>query len=74
MKLTPGIKFINVLHAAFMREDPECKKRQSSQQSCLVLSRSTSIKAAHKTLMKSTPETKVIFGVNFINIFCAFFS
>ncbi len=29
MKLTPGVNFINVPHAAFTRADPECAKNDS---------------------------------------------
>jgi hypothetical protein len=38
-----------------MHVDPECKKRQSSQQCHLALLELTSLKAARKTLVKLTP-------------------
>ncbi len=54
-KSTSGLNFINVLLTAFMHVDPECAKRQSSQQCHLALLGPTSVKAASKTLVKLTP-------------------
>jgi len=49
------LNFINVLRTAFTYVDPECaKKRLSSQQCHLALLVPTSVKAAHKTLVKLT--------------------
>jgi len=50
-----GVNFINVLSTAFTHVDPECTKRQSSQQCHLALLGPTSIKAARKTLVKLSP-------------------
>ncbi len=68
MKLTTGVDFINVLFTAFGLIDPECAKRQSSQQCHLVLLRPTSVKYACRMLMKSSP------SINFINILQTAFS
>ncbi len=43
------------LTAAFMRENPKSAKRQSSHQCLFARLRSAHIKAAQKTLVKSTP-------------------
>ncbi len=56
LKLTPGVNFINVLEAAFMRTDPECTKRQYSQQCRFTLLGPKSIKAACKMLMTLTSD------------------
>jgi len=61
-----AVNFINVLRTAFTHADPECAKRQSSQQCRLALLGPTSVKAVRRTMMKLTP------GVNFINILRAF--
>ncbi len=49
--LHPGVNFINVLRAAFMRADPESAKIQSGQQCRFTLLGPTSVKAEHKMLM-----------------------
>jgi len=59
-----GLNFISVLHTAFVHADPKSVKRYW----CLMLSGSTSAKAAHKMLVKLTH------GVNFINTLCTNFS
>jgi len=58
----PGVNFINVLWAAFTCAYPKSIRIQSNPQYLFVLLGSTCSKAAHRTLMKSTP------WLNFINI------
>jgi len=52
MQIQPGLNFINILRTAFTHVDPECAKKQSSQQCHLALLGPTSVKAARKTLVK----------------------
>jgi len=52
---TSWINFTNVLRAAFLGADPKSAKRLTSHQCLFVLLGSSSIKAARKTLVKSTP-------------------
>jgi hypothetical protein len=54
-KLKPVVDFINVLSKAFTRPDPKSAKIQSSHQFFRPLG-STSVKTAHKKLMKLTPD------------------
>jgi len=56
---TSAVNFINVLRTAFTSVDPECAKRQSCQQCHLALLGPTIVKAAHKTLVKFTPERDI---------------
>jgi hypothetical protein len=51
----PEVNFTNVSRAAFTGADLISAKRQSSHQCLFVLLGSASLKAAHKTLVKSTP-------------------
>ncbi len=51
-----GVTFINVLCTAFGLEDPKSETTQSSCQYLFTLLGSTSVKAEHRTLMKSTPD------------------
>jgi len=53
---TFGLNFINILRTAFTHLDPECAKRQSSQQCHLALLWPTSVKSGRKTLVKLTPD------------------
>jgi len=52
------VKFINVLQAAFIPADPKSVTIQLSCQYLSTLFESASIKAADRTLMKSTPGEK----------------
>jgi len=52
----PSVNFINILQAAFMGKDLKIAKRHSGCQSFLALCGSLQAKAAHRTLMKLTPE------------------
>jgi hypothetical protein len=54
MKLTPGVNLINILHAAFALADP--KSAKNTVKSFFSLLGSASVKAAHKMLIKSTPD------------------
>jgi len=51
----PGVNFMNILLAAFMRADPKSLKFQLSRQYLFMLLGSTRLKALRKTLMKLTP-------------------
>jgi len=51
----PGVKFINILLAAFALEDSKSAKRLPNHQCLLGLFGSAHIKAARKMLVKSTP-------------------
>ncbi len=51
----PGVNFINVLQAAFKRADPECAKKDTSQQCRLALLGPRRLKAARIMLVKLTP-------------------
>ena len=51
----PGVNFINVLQATFTCADPEIAKKTVKSSSCFALLGSSSVKAAHRTLMKLTP-------------------
>jgi len=56
IKLTPGVNFINILCSHFTCQDPQSVNIQSSCQYLFTLLGSEGIKAAHKTLMKLTPD------------------
>ncbi len=63
MKLRPVVDFINVQRTAFaLVEIAESVRTQSSHQYLFTLLGSTSVKAVHRTLMKSTP------GVHNLNL------
>jgi len=51
----PGLNFINVLCTAYMHTDPESVKDTDDLTVFFMLSGSTSVKAAHKMLVKLTP-------------------
>jgi len=51
----PGLNFINVLYTAFTRSDPKSVKKTVKLSIFFMLSGSTSVKAAHKMLVKLTP-------------------
>ncbi len=53
-----GVNFINVLRTAFTLVDLKSVRTQSSRQYLFTLYGSTSVKAVHRTLMKSTPDLK----------------
>jgi hypothetical protein len=55
MKLTPGVNFINILQAAFMRAGPESAKKTDNLNVFFAHSGSTHVKAACRMLMKSSP-------------------
>jgi len=50
-----GVNFINILRAAFTCADPKSIKWYRQLDWVLMLSGSAHVKAAHKTMMKSTP-------------------
>jgi len=50
-----GLKFINVLHEAFMFEDPKSIKKTVKLSIFFALSGSARVIATHRTLMKLTP-------------------
>ncbi len=52
----PGVDFINVLLAAFMPPDPNSTKKTDSLIVFFALLGSARVKAAHKMLMKLTPD------------------
>jgi len=56
MKLTPGLNFINILRAAFARPDPERAKKTNNLTVYFALLGYACAKAAHRMLMKLTPE------------------
>ncbi len=56
IKLTQGVKFINILCIDFTRQDPQSVNIQSSCQYLFTLLGSEGIKDAHKMLMKLTPD------------------
>ncbi len=51
----PGVNFINVLQADFMRADPESVKMTVKLSIFFAISGSLHVKAGHRTLMKLTP-------------------
>ncbi len=51
----PGVNFINILRTAFALVDPDSVRTQSSCQYLFTLLGTTSVKAVHRMLMKSTP-------------------
>jgi len=55
MKMTPAIDFINILCTAFAPADPESIKDTDDLTVFFTLSKSSSVKAARKTLVKLTP-------------------
>ena len=55
LKSTPGVNFTNVLRAAFTPADPESGKKLLDLTVFFALLGSAGAKAAHRTLMKSTP-------------------
>jgi len=65
----PGLNFINVLRTAFTLSDPKSVKDTYDLTVFFTLSGSTSVKAAHKTLVKLTPGP--IFSYSFIIQFCS---
>jgi len=56
VKLTPRLNFISVPCTAFTRADPESVK-DTDDLNYFTLLGSSSVKAAHKTLVKLTPES-----------------
>ncbi len=57
----PGVNFINVLRAAFTRADPESAKKTVKLSVFFALSGSVkSVKAAHRTLVKLTPDIRIM--------------
>jgi len=62
MKLTPGLNFFNVLRTAFMLVDPKSVKKIDNLTVFFTLLGSTSVKAACRTLMKLTPDWKIVNG------------
>jgi len=71
MKWTPGVNFINILRAAFIRGDPESVQKIDNFNLTVIFTHlgSAHIKAAHKTLMKLTPGFVIMkFYVEAINI------
>jgi len=55
VKLTPGVNFINVLQAPFMRLDPESAKNTDGLTVFFALLGSACEKAASRKVMKLTP-------------------
>jgi len=56
IRVSPYVKFTNILRAAFIRADPKSAKKTVMFNQCLfALLGSLRIKAARKTLVKSTP-------------------
>ncbi len=56
VKLTPGVNFINVLQTAFMSADLKSAKKTDNLTVFFALSGSAHKEAAHKMLMKLTPD------------------
>jgi len=52
MKWRPGVNFINILQAPFMRANPKSTKKDSQIVSLFALLGSERVKALRKTLMK----------------------
>ncbi len=60
-----GVDFTNVLLEAFKRADPKSAKKLSDDLTVIFeLLRSARIKAAHKTLVKSTPDGETNFSLS----------
>ena len=60
-KFTPGFNFTNVLRAAFTRANPKSAKKTVKLSSFFALLGSTSAKAAHRTLVKLTPDRLLMY-------------
>jgi len=73
MKLTTWAQFHQrSMYSFYARRSRMCKKRQSSEQCYLALLGPTSIKTAHKMLVKLTPWSRALF-FPYQDWFCAFF-
>ena len=56
VKLTPGVNFTNVLQAAFTSADPKSTKKTVKLSSFIALLGFAHVKAAHRMLVKLTPD------------------
>ena len=57
---TSGVNFTNIIRAALMLADPKSAKKLLDLMIFFALLVSAQIKAAHKMLMKLTPEIEII--------------
>ncbi len=68
VKSTPGVNFINILQATIVRADPKSAKNTFKSSVFFVLSGSTRVKTACKTMMKLTPGFKSLSNAARTNI------